>query len=119
MKDKIAKAKILQQQPPLLRKSASVPRSNNAGVGGEAGLGKVFYFLEQMRLEVTEADRTIKSLQSDAKFLVRSTKNGPTRVLSMRCDTNLLCVCFFVFRWTNRGKRIRSWRPRYAKLSAS
>ena len=98
MKDKIAKAKILQQQPPLLRKSASVPRSNNAGVGGEAGLGKVFYFLEQMRLEVTEADRTIKSLQSDAKFLVRSTKNGPTRVLSMRCDAILtFCVCAFLY----------------------
>jgi hypothetical protein len=46
------------------RKATSVPRNS------EAGLGKVFYFLEQMRLEVAEADRTIKSLQTDAKFLV-------------------------------------------------
>jgi hypothetical protein len=50
------------------RKAQSVPRNNSTG---EAGLGKVFYFLEQMRLEVAEADRTIKSLQTDAKFLVR------------------------------------------------
>jgi hypothetical protein len=48
------------------RKATSAPRNS------EAGLGKVFYFLEQMRLEVAEADRTIKSLQIDAKFLVSS-----------------------------------------------
>ena len=41
-------------------------------LNGEKGLGKVFYYLEQMKQEVTDADKTIKSLQSDMKFMVRS-----------------------------------------------
>ena len=45
-------------------------RGGTKGIAGQNGLGKVFYFLDQMRLEVTEADKTIKSLQSDTKFLV-------------------------------------------------
>ena len=47
---------------------------DNKGVGSSLGLGKVLYFLDQMKQEVTEADRTIKTLQSDAKFLVRNRK---------------------------------------------
>ena len=35
------------------------------------GLGKVFYLLDQMRQEVTDADRTIKTFQTDLKLLVR------------------------------------------------
>lgn len=34
------------------------------------GLGKVMYFLDQMRSEVCEADKNIKNLQSGTKFLV-------------------------------------------------
>jgi hypothetical protein len=37
---------------------------------GPSGMGKAFHFLEQMKQEVTEADKLIKSLQSDSKFLV-------------------------------------------------
>lgn len=40
------------------------------GTWNTVGLGKVFYFLEQMKTEVTEADRCIKSLQTDTKHLV-------------------------------------------------
>ena len=39
----------------------------NAGAGRtgaqSGGLGKVFYFMDQMKMEVVEADRSIKSLQ--------------------------------------------------------
>jgi len=52
------------QQATLPRKP--VPK----GFAGRQGLGKVMYFLEQMRTEVTDADRLIKSLQSDIKHLV-------------------------------------------------
>ena len=36
-----------------------------------SGMGKTFHFLEQMKQEVTDADKLIKSLQSDNRFLVR------------------------------------------------
>ncbi|KAL7568020.1 hypothetical protein ACA910_004602 [Epithemia clementina (nom. ined.)] len=42
------------------------PRQNLAS---QKGLGKVFYFLDQMRSEVLDADRTIKSLQSEMKSM--------------------------------------------------
>jgi hypothetical protein len=35
------------------------------------GLGKLCYFLDQMKKEVTDADRSIKTLQTDMKLLVR------------------------------------------------
>ena len=38
------------------------------------GFGKMLYFLDQMKLEVTEADQSIKHLQTEMKCLVRSTK---------------------------------------------
>jgi FtsZ-binding cell division protein ZapB len=59
------------------RKSSSASgtgRQTSAGYSGQAGLGKVFHFLDQMRLEVTNAERTIKSLQSDSKFLREKNK---------------------------------------------
>ena len=40
------------------------------GVQTNVGFGKVLYFLDQMKLEVTEADRTIKEQENDMKFLV-------------------------------------------------
>jgi hypothetical protein len=46
---------------------SKTPQSFDKGAGG---LGKVFHYLEQMKMEVTDADRTIKTLQTDMKFLV-------------------------------------------------
>ena len=37
--------------------------SNTAGRPGQNHLGKVFYFVEQMKIEVTEADKTMKKMQ--------------------------------------------------------
>lgn len=55
-------------------KSATEQRAKRpAGAKGaqtHVGFGKVLYFLDQMKLEVTEADRTIKEQESDMKFLV-------------------------------------------------
>lgn len=34
------------------------------------GMGKMFHFLDQLKLEVVEADKMIKTLQNDVKFLV-------------------------------------------------
>jgi hypothetical protein len=40
------------------------------GAQTNVGFGKVLYFLDQMKLEVTEADRTIKEQECDMKSLV-------------------------------------------------
>jgi hypothetical protein len=37
----------------------------------QQGFGKMLYFLDQMKLEVTDADQKIKSLQTDMRCLVR------------------------------------------------
>lgn len=42
------------------------------GLYGNFGLGKISYFLDQMKSEVAEADRMIKNLQTDTKLLVRT-----------------------------------------------
>lgn len=59
---------------PTAVKRPSIQRGTSGAKGGPAnvGFGKVFYFLEQMKLEVTEADRTIKNQGRDMKFLVSS-----------------------------------------------
>ena len=43
--------------------------SSKPNLASQKGLGKVFYFLDQMRTEVLDADRTIKALQSEMKSL--------------------------------------------------
>jgi hypothetical protein len=48
-----------------LGRSAKLPQSMETG-----GLGKLCYFLDQMKKEVTDADRSIKTLQTDMKVLV-------------------------------------------------
>jgi len=53
------------QQPPPARKAAP-----GIHAGQQTGFGKLFYFMDQMRAEVVEADRAIKSLQTNNKFLV-------------------------------------------------
>ena len=68
-------AAVQAQQPRIKQKNLVAPRNGTgygagAGIGNGAGLGKVFYFLDQMKTEVTDADRTIKSLQKDMKFMV-------------------------------------------------
>jgi len=68
--DPQAKAKP-KGQPHKLSPHPNAARGSGGGLAGQSGLGKVFYFLDQMRLEVTDADKTIKTLQSDMKFLVR------------------------------------------------
>lgn len=40
-----------------------ISSGNTAGRPGQNHLGKVFYFVEQMKIEVTEADKTMKKMQ--------------------------------------------------------
>ena len=61
------------------RKTAAPPRAAKPGQGmdkSSPGLGKVFYFLDQMKAEVTDADQKIKTLQTDMKFLVSPTSSS-------------------------------------------
>lgn len=55
-----------RRKPPV--KPVGLPR--NQGLVGQPGLGKVLYFLDQMRSEVTDADKMIKSLTTDMRCLV-------------------------------------------------
>ena len=65
-------------KPPQVGKPAAAAKrqgmqrgtSGSKGSPVNVGFGKVFYFLDQMKLEVTEADRTIKNQGRDMKFLV-------------------------------------------------
>jgi hypothetical protein len=67
---------MIPTPPPGISRVASAPFASipvdraHKTLGGKGGLGKVLYFLDQMKLEVTDADRTIKELQSGMKFLV-------------------------------------------------
>mmetsp|Transcript_16231 Transcript_16231/g.23778 ORF Transcript_16231/g.23778 Transcript_16231/m.23778 type:complete len:595 (+) Transcript_16231:108-1892(+) len=45
------------------------------------GMGKMFHFLDQLKLEVVEADKMIKTLQNDVKFL-----RGKNKELEARCN---------------------------------
>mmetsp|Transcript_12186 Transcript_12186/g.13971 ORF Transcript_12186/g.13971 Transcript_12186/m.13971 type:complete len:923 (-) Transcript_12186:152-2920(-) len=42
---------------------------DSKGIGSAVGLGKMFHYLEQMKGEVSEADRTLKVHQKEVKFL--------------------------------------------------
>ena len=42
----------------------------NGRLLGTGGVGKVLHYLESVRLEVVEADRSLASLLSDNRFLV-------------------------------------------------
>jgi len=68
-------APAIGQPPRNKQRNLVAPRNgtgygNGADVGNGTGLGKVFYFLDQMKTEVTDADRTIKTLQRDMKIMV-------------------------------------------------
>jgi hypothetical protein len=45
-------------------------RHSSSALAGQQGFGKLLYFLDQMRLEVNDADKNIKALQTDMKCLV-------------------------------------------------
>lgn len=48
-----------------------MPQSfDSNGTGSSIGFGRVFYLLDQMKTEVTDADQSIKTLQTDMKLLV-------------------------------------------------
>jgi hypothetical protein len=51
------------------------------------GFGKMLYFLDQMKLEVTEADQSIKSLQTDMKCLVRFSLFSPEFICLLYLET--------------------------------
>ena len=90
-----------QQQPPHQLKTVSKKKKTVQGRSGKVpqtigsngtwssvGLGKVFYLMEQMKTEVTEADQCIKSLQTDMKLLVRFYLND--------INTSVLYFCMFL-----------------------
>jgi hypothetical protein len=56
---------------------------DSKGLGSTVGLGKVFYFLEQMKAEVSEADRNTKLLQKEVKFLKEKNKELETKSREM------------------------------------
>mmetsp|Transcript_28745 Transcript_28745/g.32223 ORF Transcript_28745/g.32223 Transcript_28745/m.32223 type:complete len:734 (+) Transcript_28745:124-2325(+) len=61
-----------KKRPTVQGRSGKVPQTiGSNGTWSSMGLGKVFYLLDQMKMEVTEADQCIKTLQTDMKLLVR------------------------------------------------
>jgi hypothetical protein len=67
-------------------RAGRVPQTvDSDGTLSTVGLGKVFYFLDQMKMEVTDADRCIKTLQTDIKHLVRIVLFCEVTILF--CDT--------------------------------
>jgi hypothetical protein len=53
------------------QRTLSSPQAGDIKSVDFVGMGKVCFFLDQMRLEVLEADKAIMSLRSSANFLVR------------------------------------------------
>jgi hypothetical protein len=66
------------------------------------GMGKVCFFLDQMRLEVLEADKAIMSLRSSANFLVRSAD------FDVVFDGSTVTLIFHLFADENRMKKIKN-----------
>mmetsp|Transcript_5012 Transcript_5012/g.7240 ORF Transcript_5012/g.7240 Transcript_5012/m.7240 type:complete len:834 (-) Transcript_5012:279-2780(-) len=62
---------ILAKRPTSGKPPASF---DSKGVGSVVGLGKVLYYVEQMRTEVSEADQTLKAYQKEIKFLKERNK---------------------------------------------
>lgn len=92
------------------QKPASRAGARNAAVGvaGRTGLGKVFYFLDQMRLEVSDAERTIKTMQTDMRLLV-SMSELETQAAALDSSSPL----------GDRKRRTKSSRRRLEMLSAN
>lgn len=67
------------QQNQQSRTKLAAARSTPGGIAGQQGFGKMYYFLDQMKLEVTDADKNIKSLQTDMKCMVRGSNLEKSR----------------------------------------
>lgn len=87
----------------LSRRYQSVPKSSRDDHLTPTGLGKVFHFLDQMRIEVSQADKTIKTLQGDIRLLVSC------EIVSGRKLLQLLTVDSDVH---NRKRRTRNLKQR-------
>jgi hypothetical protein len=107
-----------QPQPPSLRNPPSFPqegpkqkistsiskaprlaeivvsnKSQTAGrLFGTVGVGKVLHYLESVRSEVVEADRSLASLQSENRILVRQTHFSDSSPTKVSCLINRLFV---------------------------
>jgi hypothetical protein len=77
-----APAQSIPPKNPAQKRLSKAPQSiGTTGTYGNVGLGKISYFLDQMKSEVSEADRIIKHLQTDMKVMVSSDVEGPTFLL--------------------------------------
>jgi len=69
-------------------RSGKVPQSfDSNGTGSSIGLGRAFYLLDQMKIEVTDADKCIKTLQTDMKVL--RDKNKDLEAKNRELETKL------------------------------
>ena len=91
---------ITKKKQPLIRNGKMPQSIDRNGIWSSVGLGKVFYLLEQMKSEVTDADRVIKTLQTDMKLLV-SKIQSILRILFVRVSQRHLLLSV---------TRTRSWR---------
>jgi hypothetical protein len=82
---------VLQQRRKPAQKP--VPRNPALGLAGQQpGLGKVLYFLDQMRSEVTDADKLLKKTLLEIKHLVRVMVSLPIRRIPNLTCHSLDCL---------------------------
>ena len=103
------------QPPPPPSTQQRLPQSSQPQ---PPGFGKMLYFLDQMKLEVTDADQNIKNLQTEMKCLVRTFGRKSVYMCFHIHIYNCILtptvvpiffarnVCFY------RRKRIKNWKPR-------
>jgi hypothetical protein len=96
-------------QPPPSASGPTARNHNAGGYTGRQGVGKMFHYLDQLRLEATDAERTIKNLQTDVRLLVRSAYLRANNSDVVQPNSSLTHVLYINH---NRRKRIRSSRPR-------
>jgi hypothetical protein len=60
---------------------------DSKGIGSTVGLGKLLYYIEQMKCEATEADRAMKNMQREVRMLKEKNKDMEQRCRDMekRC----------------------------------
>ena len=62
----------MSSKPPKIPTPMTATSNTPGGSGVSGGVGKMFHFLDQLKIEVVEADKMVKSLKGDVKFLVSS-----------------------------------------------
>jgi hypothetical protein len=72
---------VTTTKPQLSRQNTPTAPPSTAAQRQQQGFGKMLYFLDQMKLEVTDADQKIKSLQTDMRCLVSGRASLPSRWL--------------------------------------